>query len=150
MVTNNDTIYYKAFIAGIAYGIQLPISITETMDETLDTGSCILNLDDTASLSEPMEAYQRILIVAYNPDGSEKTRWNFLIENDKVQAKQYGTDVKYLHTITLIELTKELQQVIMPDLAITQPLSLAGKVSDTGHRNTAQSHRLILTATAAN
>lgn len=130
MVTNNDTVYYKAFIAGIAYGIQLPISITETMDETLDTGSCILNLDDTASLSEPMEAYQRILIVAYNPDGSEKTRWNFLIENDKVQAKQFGEDVKYLHTITLIELTKELQQVIMPDLAITQPLSLAGKVSD--------------------
>ena len=140
MVDNNDTTYYKAWIAGSGYGVQLPISMLFTMDETLDTGSCILNIDDTATIKEPFETYQRLRLIAYNPDGSEKKRWDWLIEADKVTAKQYGESKKYLHEITLIELTKELQQIIMPDIAITQPLSLAGQLSEEASSDSFSSH----------
>ena len=127
-VLANEEKIYKAFIGETSYGIQLPISLTFTHDETLECGSLTLDLEDTQDISTPFEAYQRIKIIIYNADGSEKKRWEMLIEEDAMSAIQYGENLKYLHDLTLISLTKGTQQVLLPDLTITQPLSLAGKI----------------------
>lgn len=119
---------WVADIDGTEYAVQLPISVTRTCDGTLDTGNITLSIDQTKDMKEPFEAYKSIVLKNYADDGTERLRWRFLIESDKVSGKAYGSRIEYLHEITLIEETRKLQAIIMPDMSITQPLSVAGRV----------------------
>jgi len=123
IVENVGTVY-KAYINGVGYGVGYPISLNFTFDETLETGTIILDLEDTKAIREPFEAFQRIALISYDGNGVEKVRWCFDIESDQVTEKQFGTSGEFLHTITVIGLSKELQTTVMPDLSITQPLDV--------------------------
>jgi hypothetical protein len=56
-----------------------------------------------------------------------------LVEHDTVEELQIGTSSLYKHHITMVELTKLLESIIMPDITISQPQSYSA-VGYTGNQ----------------
>jgi hypothetical protein len=101
--------------------IQLPITITETMDETLDRAEVILTF--TPDNSE-YEAYTDAELTLENDKGFSKTH-SMIVQKDRMEEKFIGLDsVYYKHTVTFIETTERLKSFIVNDFSVTQPVSV--------------------------
>ena len=114
------------------YPIQVPITANFTIDDSFDTANVVLKLNNIAT---PFEPNTECIIICNNSDGSgslndDINNWRMYIEEDRVTEVQQGSTIKYKHNITLIEKTKELEYVIMPDLTVTQPLEYIDAVYD--------------------
>ena len=108
-----------------SYDIYYPFSIRESMDETLDTAS-VTTVPTT--ICAPFEARKKVRIVISDENGvafvrqSPQRPFEYIIDSDDVEEVQIGTVAKYKHHLTLIEPTKELENVILPNISITQDL----------------------------
>lgn len=122
---NQEALYeYSAVIIdskhGGEYDVQLPFTVSHYLDETLDTASITLA---PCSVNEPFEAFDQITIKMSMGTGSIQKSETFCIEKDDLEEVMVGDSSVWLHHITCIESTKLLEQEIMPDFSITQPLS---------------------------
>jgi hypothetical protein len=108
-------------INGVDYSeyIQLPFSITETLDETMDTGAMTLNFLEERT---PFKPYSECEITLTQPDNVPK-KYTMLLESDKVEEIQHGNDSFWKHNLTFIETTYLLSNYYLPDFAITQPIT---------------------------
>lgn len=104
------------------YEVQLPINLCFTIDDSLDTGSVVLKLNDDPI---PFEAFTDCTLQVYSDDGSGiisfENNFDMIIEEDKVTEVQQGNIIKYKHNLILIERTKLLEKEILSDISITQP-----------------------------
>ena len=67
--------------------------------------------------------------VAIYPDGTKvkEGKYNlFVIEEDLVEEQYIGTETRYNHKITLVEVTKLLETELMPNMTFTQPVRVIG------------------------
>jgi hypothetical protein len=101
--------------------VQLPISITETMDDTMDRGEVILNFTND---SEEYEAYSDVVLIIESTNGSNK--YDMIIQKDTVEEWNSGQISYFKHNITLIEATHKLTTVVLNDFSITQPAESFG------------------------
>ena len=102
----------------------LSVSITETIDETLDSATLVLNpvrfdtLDvKWLDMSRPIPNYSRVEIM----EGTET--YVFCVMEDKMRMQRDFQDHSlrlWEHRLHLIELTKEFQRVNVPDNTVTQ------------------------------
>ena len=99
--------------------IQLPFAITETLDETMDTGAMTLNFLEERT---PFKPYSECEITLTQPDNVPK-KHIMLLESDKVEEIQHGNDSFWKHYLTFVELTYLLSNYYLPDFAITQPIT---------------------------
>ena len=108
-------------INGVDYSeyIQLPFSITETLDETMDTGAMTLNFLEERT---PFKPYSECEITLTQPDNVPK-KYTMLLESDKVEEIQHGNDSYWKHYLTFVELTYLLSNYYLSDFAITQPIT---------------------------
>ena len=108
-------------INGVDYSdyIQLPFVITETLDETMDTGAMTLNFLEERT---PFKPYSECEITLTQPDNVPK-KYTMLLESDKVEEVQHGNDSYWKHNLTFIETTYLLSNYYLPDFAITQPIT---------------------------
>lgn len=108
-------------INGVDYSdyIQLPFSITETLDETMDTGAMTLNFLEERT---PFKPYSECEITLTQPDNVPK-KYTMLLESDKVEEIQHGNDSFWKHNLTFIEATYLLSNYYLSDFAITQPIT---------------------------
>ena len=89
--------------------------------------SPIINLVPN-DINEPFEAFTEVKISV--SDYNEDTGFHFadgfpkymIISQDDVEEIQIGNNSKYAHHINLIERTKLLENIPMPDFSITQPM----------------------------
>lgn len=99
--------------------IQLPFSITETLDETMDTGAMTLNFMTERA---PFKPYSECVITLTQPDNVPIVH-TMLLESDRVEEVQYGNDSYWKHNLTFIETTYLLSNYYLPDCTITQPIT---------------------------
>jgi hypothetical protein len=99
--------------------VQLPFSITETLDETMDTGAMTLNF---MAERTPFKPYSECEITLTQPDNVPK-KYTMLLESDKVEEIQHGNGSYWKHNLTFIETTYLLSNYYLPDFAITQPIT---------------------------
>jgi hypothetical protein len=97
--------------------VQLPITITKTLDESLDLGEVVLNFTPD---SEEYEAYSDVDLQV-SADGSISSYF-MIIQKDVIEEQTIGTRSYYKHKITLIEGTHKMSTVIVNDFSITQPI----------------------------
>lgn len=112
---------YKAIIANssVPFDIQLPFTITQTLDETLDRGEVTLVPNN---IKEPFEPYTDITISVNVANSSEPLKqYDMIVDHDSVEEVQTGASCLYEHHITMIERTKLLETIIMPDITVSQP-----------------------------
>lgn len=98
--------------------VQLPISITNTLDESLDLGEVVLNFTPD---SEEYEAYSDVDF-QITIDGITKSYF-MVVQKDAIEEQMIGTRSYYKHKLTLIEGTQKMSTVIVNDFSVTQPLS---------------------------
>lgn len=99
--------------------IQLPFSITETLDETMDTGVKTLNFMTERA---PFKPYSECEITLTQPDNVPK-KHIMLLESDRVEEVQHGNDSYWKHYLTFVELTHLLSNYYLADCTITQPIT---------------------------
>lgn len=128
---------YYAIINNQEYKYELPFVFKKTLDESLDEGSLTLTPNN---IKDPFEAYTDIEIYAksenvledgsveYNDIGREFPL-HMLISQDDVEEINIGEESLYKHHINLIERTKLLETVLMPDFSITQPMEFTRRES---------------------
>lgn len=116
---------YKVFINGTEYSkfLQYPISLSITLDESLDIGTIVLENTDRADTFKP---YDLVKIEAYdNYDGVNV--YHMFVESDDVNERLVnGKTIVFNHNITLIELTKILENHIVPNFSITNNRLFSG------------------------
>jgi len=100
--------------------VQLPITIKETLDDTMDTAEVILGLTND---SKEYEAWDEV-DMSVSIDGSFRNYY-FVIQRDRVEERRLGLSSKWDHKLTLIEATQKLSTLQTNDFAITQPLEVA-------------------------
>lgn len=96
--------------------ISLGTEIKETFDKSYDTASLTLPLTSVATEYQP---YTPVKLFIFNAD--ESIDMDMLIESDTVIDEYIGDTVKYTHQIVLIEGTKKLETIMMPNMTFTQP-----------------------------
>lgn len=97
--------------------LQLPFSINENVDERYDTGSIILH---KLEREEPFDSELKVKIQIYD-QGILINEYSMCVEDDNVKTFYLGIRKYYNHTIQLIELTKKLDKLFLPDFTITNP-----------------------------
>ena len=97
--------------------LQLPISINETMDETLDTGEIVLNFTND---DNEYEAFTPVKLTVY--DGAVSKLHYMKIQRDSLEEVHAGVGSYYKHRIVLIEATDSLKNEVVTDFSITQPI----------------------------
>lgn len=136
---------FKIFIAGVEYStyISYPVSITEkNLDESLNLATVSLKHTTDAS---PFKPNRRVELIVY-ADGILAKRYSFLLLNDIVE--RVGVTSYYNHKLSLIEFTQFLDNIVLPDLAITrikgvyEPtlLDVVDKIMDEVHRLTGNTY----------
>ena len=112
---------YTITINGADYSsyLQLPLQIQETLDETMDIANVTL---DFMALRTPFKPYS-IAVIDITQDGNTPLQYTMLVESDRVEEVQNGTDSFYTHNVTLIELTQLLANYYLSDFTITQPIT---------------------------
>ena len=96
--------------------ISLGTEIKETFDKSYDTASLTLPLTSVATEYQP---YTPVKLFIFN--ANESIDMDMLIESDTVIDEYIGDTVKYTHQIVLIEGTKKLETIMMPNITFTQP-----------------------------
>jgi len=91
--------------------VQLPINITQSIDETMDRGEVVLNFTQDSVEYEP---YSFALLKL---DGKE---FYMMVESDTVEEIQNGLDSYFRHELVLIEATQYLATLDLNDFATTQ------------------------------
>lgn len=116
---------YSIKIDEETFAINVPFATKVTASEELDTGNVSFYSND----GEEYKAYTEVELKIYSDPNPES--WSnpgnckierMLVERDKVSEVQTGETCKYLHEITLVELTKMLQNEFLSDISITQDL----------------------------
>ena len=111
------------------YVNQESISIAQTIDSTLDSGSFTTismkkdQLGPTIDLSRPFIRLSRVRIEI------ETNVFEFLVEEPRVDKTGYDSienNELYQHTVKLISLSALLQRRTIPDMAVTQGLGTLG------------------------
>jgi hypothetical protein len=118
---------YQVVIDNRSFPVDLPFTINQTLDETLDTATVTLAPNE---LKAPFEAYTEAEIVISDESGnviirqSPRRQFKYIIDSDDVEEVQIGTGSRYKHHLVLIEPTKKLETEILPNFTITQPLKI--------------------------
>lgn len=95
--------------------IQLPFTMNFTLDESLDTAAITLAYID---VKKPFERLTPADIIIYESAGASR-KFPMVIESDIVEEIKIENDIKYKHTLQLVEKTIILQNEIVPDFAIS-------------------------------
>lgn len=98
--------------------IEMPLSIQEKRDDSLDTAVVTLLLNNR---KDPYSPYTDIEISLADETGGTYKTWYMLVANDNVVEKPVGSKRLYSHTIQCIGRTRFLQTIIVPNMSITQP-----------------------------
>ena len=105
------------------------ISISQTIDATLDSGSFMTNplkkhaISQTLDLSRPFIRLSRVRITM------DKEVYEFVVEEPKRDKVAYSTDPEeelYVHTVKIISQTALLQRRPIPDMTVTQGVGELG------------------------
>lgn len=108
---------YNIVIEGVNYDdIQLPFTVHYTLDETLDDAQLTLAY---INRKEPFERLTPASLIIYEA-GQGSDSYDMLIEADTVEDVQIGTEIKYKHSLTLIENTLKIQNEPVPDFTISR------------------------------
>lgn len=111
---------YNITIDGKTYDeIQLPFEIHLTLDETLDDAGITIAYIDRA---EPFERFSTATLTMYEGP-SPSRRYDFVVMSDEVSSIQIGNEVKYKHSLILVEQTIKLQNIMVPDFTVSAPLA---------------------------
>ena len=114
--------YARIKIDGIyteAQEIEIPFTLNFKYDDSLDTGTLTL-VPNTRSL--PYETFSDIEIIMNTDDGDEPFKtYHYLIASDNTIEQYVGNKKLYSHTISLIERSRLLQSIVIPNMTVTQP-----------------------------
>ena len=114
--------YARIKIDGIytaAQEIEIPFTLNFKYDDSLDTGTLTL-VPNTRSL--PYETFSDIEIIMNTDDGNEPFKtYHYLIASDNTIEQYVGNKKLYSHTISLIERSRLLQSIVVPNMTVTQP-----------------------------
>jgi len=103
--------------------VQFPISIKETLDDTLDLGEIVLNFTNDSTEYEAWSEVRLTVIANGIPN-----EYYMLVQKDSIEEQHKGMDSYWKHNITLIEATHKLSAVQINDFSITQPQTFAAQV----------------------
>lgn len=100
--------------------VEMPILDTSQLDSVLDTTV----LSYLSTISEPLKPLSRIKItITDTKNETTNTEYIYrLVENDLVENVVQGAKPIYRHTLSLIEITKQLERVIVDNLTFTNYL----------------------------
>jgi hypothetical protein len=99
-----------------------PITITQALDETMDSGAFTMpyvKADQLPhlNLGDPIEPYTRVEVTV------DEELFRFFVESDQVSEVRKASGASpalFRHDVALIEPTKVLQRRVLPDMTITQ------------------------------
>jgi len=91
--------------------VQLPVTVTETLDETMDRAELMLNFTDISDGFEPY-SFAHIII--------EDKEMYMIVESDVVEEVNRGTESYFKHMLTFVEATQYLSTMDINDFSITQ------------------------------
>lgn len=100
-----------------SHNLQLPFSIIEKADDAYDAGVITLR---KMNRKEPFAVESKVIINIYQNDSLIDT-YSMQVEEDDVQDIYIGPRKYYNHNISIIELTKKLDRLYLPDFTITNP-----------------------------
>lgn len=110
---------YKVYIDGVDYSkyLQLPFAINLRSDEAYDSGTFTLL---RTNLKSPFEPYTPVRIeISDTLEFSDA--YYMIVEEDEVGEYYIGSKEYYSHKITIIERTKILDGITLPNFSITNP-----------------------------
>lgn len=121
VVVSNGVLNQKIYVPiDITNQLEMPILDTSQLDGVLDTTQIsLLNHDST-----PLKPFTRIIIALTedDKDGIETEYIYRLVENDIVTNIAMGNNPLYRHSVSLIEITKQLERVAVDNLTFTNYL----------------------------
>lgn len=113
----------KFYIAGSEVQVQVSPLFTETLDETLDSGSCILGFSTKEEAYLPDTAFQIV-------DTITSETLNFIIVSDIVETVDKATP-QYRHTITFTQRSRLLSKYALRNMVFSQPAKPIIRANDT-------------------
>ncbi|MCK9576406.1 MAG: hypothetical protein M0R51_10835, partial [Clostridia bacterium] len=103
----------KFYIGGVEVQTQTAPIFSETLDETLDSGSCILGFSTREKAYEPDTAFQIV------DDDSFETL-DYVIVSDMVEVVDKATPL-YRHSITFVQRSRLLAKHTLRNMVFSQP-----------------------------
>ena len=121
VVVANGVLFSKTYTPiDITSQLEMPILDTAQLNNVLDTTQITLINKD----KRPLKPFTRMVLrLTDTTDGSSETEHIYrLVENDVVTNVVMGNKPLYRHSISLIEITKQLERVAVDNLTFTNYL----------------------------
>lgn len=121
VVVANGVLFSKTYTPiDITNQLEMPILDTAQLNNVLDTTQITLINKD----KKPLKPFTRVILrLTGTTDGSSETEHIYrLVENDIVTNVVMGNKPLYRHSISLIEITKQLERVAVDNLTFTNYL----------------------------